>query len=104
MTIPLFSGDARRNLLIRRGTDSYGEEGRRTFGERSVKPQDFGVSATFLRDTTRTTTISTSQSKAAHSTRCLIYFLEVSNKINNSVSLNVVNLQPALDEVFHAGS
>ncbi|WP_334959800.1 hypothetical protein [Nostoc sp.] len=92
MTIPLFSGDARRNLLIRRGTDSYGEEGRRTFGERSVEPQDFGVSATFLRDTTRTTT------------RCLIYFLEVSNKINNSVSLNVVNLQPALNEVFHAGS
>ena len=92
MTIPLFSGDARRNLLIRRGTDSYGEEGRRTLGDRSVEPQDFGVSATFLRDTTPTTT------------RCLIYFLEVSNKINNSISLNVVNLQPALNEVFHAGS
>ncbi|WP_335109076.1 hypothetical protein [Nostoc sp.] len=29
MTIPLFSRDAGCSLLIRRGTDSYGEESRR---------------------------------------------------------------------------
>ncbi|MEH2383852.1 MAG: hypothetical protein V7K27_34015 [Nostoc sp.] len=29
MTIPFFSGDAGRSLVIRRGTDSYGDEGRR---------------------------------------------------------------------------
>ncbi|WP_143874094.1 hypothetical protein [Nostoc sp. 'Peltigera malacea cyanobiont' DB3992] len=34
MTIPLFSGNAGRSLLIRRGTDSYGEEGRRQEGRK----------------------------------------------------------------------
>ncbi|MBN3925865.1 hypothetical protein [Nostoc sp. NMS4] len=29
MTIPLFSGDARRSLLMQRATDSYGKGGRR---------------------------------------------------------------------------
>ncbi|WP_414515594.1 hypothetical protein [Nostoc sp. PCC 9305] len=64
MTIPLFSGDARRSLLIQRGTDSYDEGGRRL---------QYSVSF------------------------CLRHYA-------NKSTLIARNLQPALDEVFHARS
>ncbi|MEH1779791.1 MAG: hypothetical protein V7K67_23585 [Nostoc sp.] len=77
MTIPLFCGDAGRSLVIRsrsvpqgRGTDSYGEEGRR-------------------------------QDSAAVVSRLPPAFVD---KINHPVPLITKNLQPALDEVFHARS
>ncbi|MEH2260675.1 hypothetical protein [Nostoc sp.] len=64
MTIPLFSGDARRSLLIQRGTDSYGEGGTRL------------------------------QYSVGFSLR----------HYANESTLIAKNLQPALDEVFHARS
>ncbi|MEH2205199.1 MAG: hypothetical protein V7K53_14155 [Nostoc sp.] len=64
MTIPLFSGDARRSLLIQRGTDSYGEGGRRLQYSVGLSLRHYG----------------------------------------NELTLIARNLQPALNEVFHARS
>ncbi|MBN3891815.1 MAG: hypothetical protein HWQ43_22545 [Nostoc sp. JL31] len=64
MTIPLFSGDARRSLVMQRGTDSYGEGGRKL------------------------------QYSVGFSLR----------HYANEPTLIARNLQPALDEVFHARS
>ncbi|MGF1936249.1 MAG: hypothetical protein RM347_017985 [Nostoc sp. ChiQUE02] len=80
MKIPLFSGDAGRSLLIRRGMDSYSEQGRRQIAF-SVSPWD----------------------KAEG--RRLQYSLGFSlRRYANRPTLNAVNLQPALDEVFHVRS
>ncbi|MEH1920173.1 hypothetical protein [Nostoc sp.] len=70
MTIPLFCGDAGRGLVIRRGMNSYDEEGRR-------------------------------QDSVAVVSRLPPASID---KINHLVPLISENLQPALDEVFHARS
>ncbi|WP_143854041.1 hypothetical protein [Nostoc sp. 'Peltigera membranacea cyanobiont' 210A] len=55
MTIPLFSGNAGRSLLIRRGTDSYGEEGRRQ--EVGGRKLEYGVGFSARRNTNTLTLI-----------------------------------------------
>ncbi|MFN6482208.1 MULTISPECIES: hypothetical protein [unclassified Nostoc] len=84
MTIPLFSGDAGRSLLIRsrslpqgRDTDNYSEADRR--------------------QEANSTALASLQALSSFSPA---FF----NKINNSFGLNAVNLQIALDEVFHVRS
>ncbi|QMS90386.1 hypothetical protein HUN01_23400 [Nostoc edaphicum CCNP1411] len=81
MTIPLFSRDTGRSLLIRRGTDSYSDEGRRQDSVAIASPQ------------------------AAAGCRRLKY--SVGNywrRYANKLTLIARNLQPALDEVFHVRS
>ncbi|MFW9259942.1 MULTISPECIES: hypothetical protein [unclassified Nostoc] len=81
MTIPLFSRDAGRSLLIRRGTDSYGEEGRRQDSVAIASPQ------------------------AAAAYRKLKYSVGNSwRRYANILTVIARNLQPALDEVFHVRS
>ncbi|MEH1952038.1 MAG: hypothetical protein V7K77_34550 [Nostoc sp.] len=55
MTIPLFSGNAGCSLLIRRGTDSYGEKGRRQ--EVGGRKLEYGVSFSARRYTNTFTLI-----------------------------------------------
>ncbi|MEH2387238.1 MAG: hypothetical protein V7K14_15970 [Nostoc sp.] len=143
MTIPFFSGDAGRSLLIQRGTDSYGEEGRRlqyTVGNswrpfstrRCANDKCYpelveGLRATRyaiaqLVESEKMSVLGNLAAEVADKiTAVLIYLNHIScrgtallyptprvylpgNSCNNPVGLIVVNLQSALDEVFHARS
>ncbi|MEH1931535.1 hypothetical protein [Nostoc sp.] len=151
MTIPFFSGDAGRSLLIQRGTDSYSEEGRRLqysvgnswrpfstrpFGKLRASRCANGKCYPELVEGLRATRYAIAQlveSKkmsvlgnlaaevADKITAVLIYLNHIScrgtallyptprvylpeNSCNNPVGLIVVNLQSALDEVFHVRS
>ncbi|MEH2049942.1 hypothetical protein [Nostoc sp.] len=125
MTIPLFCGDARRSLVIRRGMDSYGEEGspdetsftalnERITGDWGLGTGDWGLgigdweennnSARAKRPATANSTQhfqGRKQDSAAVAIRLPPAFVD---KSNHPVPLISENLQPALDEVFHARS
>ncbi|MEH2009269.1 hypothetical protein [Nostoc sp.] len=135
MTIPLFSRDAGRSLLIRRVTDSYGEEGRRwhtelaEMQEAGARGLQYSVGNSWRRSANAQLLQSEKMSVlenlavevADKITAVFIYLNHVyfrgtamlcptprvylpGNSCNNSVSLNAVNLQLVLDEVFYVRS
>ncbi|MEH2375383.1 hypothetical protein [Nostoc sp.] len=119
MTIPFFSEDTGRSLLIQRGTDSYGEEGRRwslrhvevqevvTEPRRSAGGRGLQYSvvnswkyyANGLYQQTRSQLVQSEKMSVLGDLAT-----EVADKINNPVGLNAVNLQPAAYEVFYVRS
>ncbi|MCW5315275.1 hypothetical protein GTQ43_16090 [Nostoc sp. KVJ3] len=97
MTIPLFFGDARHSLFIRswsvpqgRCTDSDSEEGRRL---------QYSLGFSSIRETAPMELVQSEKIPILGNLAA-----EVTDKINHSVSLNAVNLQPATYEVFYARS
>ncbi|MHC5675961.1 hypothetical protein [Nostoc sp.] len=140
MTIPFFSGHAGRSLLIQRGTNSYGEEGRRlqyTVGNswRPFSTRPFSTrrcangklrashyAIAQLVESEKMSVLGDLAAEVADKiTAVLIYLNHIScrgtallypygvvylpgNRCNKPVGLIVVNLQSALDEVFHVRS
>ncbi len=107
MAIPLFSRDTRRSFLIRRIMDTYSEEGMRQVSAAVASPRaSAGVRG--LKYCLGFFSIR----EAAPIQLLLIEKLsvlenlvaEVADIINSLVGLNAVNLQPALNEVFHVRS
>jgi len=96
MTIPFFSKDVGRSLLIQRGTDSYGEEGR---GLQDSVGNSWKYYANGLYQQTRSQLVQSEKMSVLGDLAA-----EVADKINNPVGLNAVNLQPAAYEVFHVRS
>ncbi|MEH1882017.1 MULTISPECIES: hypothetical protein [unclassified Nostoc] len=98
MTIPLFSKDARRSLFIRSRSvpQGRGEEGRREQMSRGFDPYSFEA------------TVALAFRRVRELSGCLKPLLLLPrgfiDQINNSVSLNAVNLQPTAYEVFYARS
>ncbi|MEH1962089.1 MAG: hypothetical protein V7L05_19840 [Nostoc sp.] len=120
MTIPFFSGDAGRSLVIRRGTDSYGDEGRRLQYSVGNSWRRYAI-AQLVESEKMSVLGNLAAEVAAKITAVFIYLNHIycrgtallcpdgvvylpGNSCNNPVGLIVVNLQPALDEVFHARS
>ncbi|MEH2320910.1 hypothetical protein [Nostoc sp.] len=103
MTIPFFSKDAGRSLLIQRGTDSYGEEGRRQeAGGRGLQysvGNSWKYHANGLYQQTRSQLVQSEKMSVLGDLAA-----EVADKINNPIGLNAVNLQPAAYEVFDVRS
>jgi hypothetical protein len=97
MTIPLFSRDAGRSLFIRRGTDSYGEEGRRQ--EAGSRRLQYSVGFSSIREAAPMQLVQSEKIPILGNLAA-----EVADKINHSASLNAVNWQTGSYEVFYAGS
>ncbi|MEH2192904.1 MAG: hypothetical protein V7K98_09710 [Nostoc sp.] len=110
MTIHLFFGDARRSLFIRlrsvpqgKGTDSYGEDGRRQDRATVASPRSspgvrrlkYSVGFFSIREAARSQLVEGEKTSVLENLAA-----EVADKINNLVGLNAVNL----DEVFYVRS
>lgn len=110
MTIYLFFGDARRSLFIRsrsvpqgKGTDSYGEEGKRQDSAAVASPRSpaggrrlqYSVGFFPIREAARSQLVESEKISVLEN-----LVAEVVDKINNLVGLNAVNL----DEVFYVRS
>ncbi|MEH2362461.1 hypothetical protein [Nostoc sp.] len=121
MTIPFFSGDAGRSLVIRRGTDSYGEEGRRLL-QYSVGNSWRRYAIAQLVKSEKMSVLGDLAAEVADKITAVLIYLNhiycrgtallcpynvvylLGNSCNNSVGLNAVNLQLAAYEVFHVRS
>ncbi|MEH2163755.1 MAG: hypothetical protein V7K38_22600 [Nostoc sp.] len=110
MRIHLFFGDARHSLFIRlqsvpqgKGTDSYGEEGRRQHSAAVASPRSsaggrrlqYSVGFFPIREAARSQLVEREKISVLKKLAA-----EVVDKINNLVGLNAVNL----DEVFYVSS
>ncbi|MHC5934557.1 hypothetical protein [Nostoc sp.] len=120
MTIPFFSGDPGRSLLIQRGTDSYGEEGRRLQYSVSNSWRRYAIAQ--LVESEKMSVLGDLAAEVADKITAVLMYLNhiccrgtpllyptprvylLGNSCNNSVGLNAVNLQLAAYEVFHVRS
>ncbi|MEA5623315.1 hypothetical protein [Nostoc sp. UHCC 0251] len=114
MKIPFFFADTKRSFLIQKIMDIYGKEGRRHYSTAVASPRSRSVSQ---RTSAEVRGLQYclgffSIREAAPIQLLLIEKLsvlenlaaEAADIINNLVGLNAVNLQPALNEVFHVRS
>jgi hypothetical protein len=115
MKISLFSRDAGRSLFIRsqsvpqgRGTNSYGEEGRSQDSAAVASPRALAGGRRLQHCSVGFSSIQeVAPIQLVQSEKISILgnlAAEVVEKINNPTSLNAVNSQPAVDEVFHVRS